>query len=193
MTIALSRTMFSLLFAISVLFEGCTTNDQSDQMLEKTLKNYELHPSHRAVQEVTIQKLQTWIDSGVEDVQVLKECEWKLDKGVFFNTQKNRAYMLLLIQDNLPNAEMDYVYVLYAALERNNWVVYFAGLPNLVFPRAQLNHQPISWVELSKLAKEELRPKYLHADGRVNDEFVDQAYTADLKAKQSKFLTKKSY
>ena len=128
----------------------------------------------------------------IAHVEVLVECPWKLDEAVFFNSRKDRAYLLLLIQDNLQKAELDYVYVIYAALEENKWQIYFAGLPNLVFPRASPAMKPIEMDRLSVLAKAELAKNYLSGDGAIKDQFVDRAYTADLKKKHDKFLRKKN-
>ncbi|MEJ2880521.1 hypothetical protein [Pedobacter sp. GR22-6] len=190
MKITLSRKVYIyFLMLLAFSFVSCSNTDQSAPMLENTLKANEQHPSYQVLQDVVKKQLRSWIADGIEDTQVLTECPWKIDEAVFFNSQKDRAYLLLLIQDDLEGAKLDYVYVMYAALEKKHWNIYFAGLPNLIFPRS--GNQPASWNELSQMARAELSKQYLNPQGQINDQFVNQAYTADLKAKQAKFLTKK--
>ena len=160
-------------------------------MFEEKLTEYQKDPAYAAVQAEASKKLNEWIAAGLEDVQILKECIWKLDDAVFFNSRKDRAYLLLPIQDNLEDAELDYAYVMYAALEDGKWNIYFAGLPNFVFPRERFDNKPISLDKLSELSRAELQKGYMDKNGKVNDAFVDKPYNDDLKAKQAKFLKKK--
>lgn len=169
---------------------GCTNVQSPNKMLEEKLTEYRNDPAYAAVQAKAKEKLNEWIGAGIEDVQILKECTWKVDEMVFFNSRKDRAYLLLPIQDNLEDAELDYVYVMYAALEDGQWNIYFAGLPNMVFPRERFGNKPISLAKLSELSRGELLKSYMDKNGKVNDAFVDKPYNEDLKAKQAKFLKK---
>lgn len=170
---------------------GCQNERNRHDMLEKKLTEYKSMPVYHTVHTAANSALNNWLNDSLTDIEVLKECIWKVDDALLFNTEKNRAYLLLLIQDQLPQAEMDYVYVMYAALEDEKWNIYFAGLPNLVFPRDRFKHQPLSFAQLSKLSRQQLLPSYLNRNGEVNDDFVNDAYTQDLKAKQLKFLQNK--
>jgi hypothetical protein len=88
---------------------------------------------------------------------------------VFFNTKKDKAYLLLLIQNNDRSAELDYVYLMYAARKDGKWNVYFSSLPNYVFPRERFgNNKTISFEQLSKISRNELLKGYLNGSGEIN-------------------------
>lgn len=145
-------------------------------------------PEYKAVQTTAELKLNEWIGKGLEEVQFLRQCKWKLDEAVFFNSERNRCYLLLLIQDDLADAHLDYIYQMYAVKENKVWVIYFAGLPNMVFPRARFGNKPISLGKLSELGCAEMLKGYLDRNGDPKDDFVNKAYTDDLKSKQNRFL-----
>lgn len=179
---------YLLLLLMTMTTIGCARGADKERAFEKMLKAYKQDPAYNAVQAEAKSKLTEWIAAGIRDVQILKECAWKLDDAVFFNSRKDRACLLLPIQDNLKDAELDYVYVMHAAREDGKWHIYFAGLPNLVFQRKDFGNEPITLNKLSQLARAELLKSYLDSDGKVNDAFVDAAYTDDLRAKHEKFL-----
>jgi hypothetical protein len=181
----------SIFIVLLFTLNGCGNANTADVMLEKILQENKNHPHYAAVQQMANRSIQQWIDEGITETKVLKECPWKLDQAVLFNATRDRAYLLLLIQDNLPLAELDYVYVLYAALEEDKWNLYFEGLPNLVFPRPKNSNHPISFSELSAMARTEFSKSYLNSEGKINDPFINRTYTADLKARHLKFLNQK--
>ena len=161
-------------------------------ILENQLNDLKKTTEYKQVQLAANDNLNGWIAADLEDVHLLKECKWKLDEAVFFNTKKDRAYLLLLIQDNLETAELDYAYVMYAALDRSVWKIYFAGLPGYVFPRARFaGNKTVPFQVLSKLSRGELLKGYYDENGDISDSFVNKPYTSALLANHVKFLHKK--
>lgn len=135
----------------------------------------------------------SWLTDKVRGIQFLQTSNWKIDSAVFLNSTKDRGYLLLLNQDKDKEAELDYVQLLYAAKTDGKWVIYLASLPNLVVQRKKVNNGFIaaSLDELSDVGKKEINSRYKNSAGVINDEFVNQEYTADLKKNQADFLAKK--
>lgn len=172
----------------------CSSGQNRTEMFEDQLKEYKLTRPYKEVISSADHYLQQWIDEGVEDVKILKECKWKVDDAVFFNTKKDKCYLLLLMQDNALEAEVDYVYLMYGALEDHHWKIYFSSLPNYVYLRERLNlpkSTPVSMDVLSNLSREEFLKGY-YKSGHIDDSFVNNAYTNALKEKHLKFLNKKN-
>lgn len=182
---------FSYLLLIMILALGCANHQSKKGMLEEKLLEYKLNPAYNVVLNEAKVKLHEWMLAGLEDADFLNECKWKFDDAVLFNSRKDRALLLLLIQDNALHAELDYCYMIYAALYQGKWNIYFAGLPNMVFPRNRFGNKPISFNKLSEIARAEILNSYLYKNGEVNDAFVMGMYNEDLKAKHLKFLNKK--
>ena len=189
----MNNIRYTCLFMALAFMTGCTPKSgkmKFEQQLaaNKTTKDY---------QQVQLQantELRKWLADSLEDVIVLKDCNWKVDEAVFFNSKLTRCYLLLLLQDKDKQAELDYVYQMYAALEDDKWTIYFASFPNMVFPREQVmksKYKPIPLATLSTLAREELLRSYYKPDGTVNDAYIDEAYTPEVKQRQAEFLLKK--
>lgn len=134
-----------------------------------------------------------WLTDKVRGIQFLRTSIWKIDSTVFLNSTKDRGFLLLLNQDKDAAAELDYVQVLYAVKTDDKWVIYMASLPNLVVQRKKANNGfiPASLDELSDVGKKDINARYKNSAGVINDEFVNQEYTADLKKNQADFLAKK--
>lgn len=177
-----------------VFLTACEHKKKENTMFEEQLKELKGTKTYQDVQVSAHSSLNEWLADGLEDVQVLNDCNWKLDDAVFFNSKKDRCYLLLLIQDKDPGAELDYVYVMYGALEHDQWKIYFDALPGLVFPRDRYSkdkNAPISLDTLSKAGREEALRGYYKADGSINDEYVEKVYTEDFRKRHEAFLKKK--
>jgi len=164
-------------------------------MFEDQLQEYKITQPYKEVQDAAAKDLKQWITDDLEEVELLKECTWKVDDAVFFNTKKDKCYLLLLIQDNAKEAEIDYVYQMYAALEEGKWKIYFSSLPNYVYLRERLNlpkNTPVPMETLSRLSRQEMLKGYYQGSGTINDNFVDKTYTPLLKERHIKFLNKKA-
>jgi hypothetical protein len=180
--------------AIALVFIlGCTPKSgkvkfEEQLQANKTTKDYQ------QVQLQANSDLKKWLADSLEQVMMLKDCNWKVDEAIFFNSKRTRCYLLLLLQDKDKQAELDYAYQMYAALESNKWTIYFASFPNMVFPRERVTkskNTPIPLVTLSTLARGELLRSYYKADGSINDTYIDEAYTTEVKQRQAEFLLKK--
>lgn len=182
-----------IFISITGLF-ACVNIDHRRALFDAQLDVFKKNDSYHEVQTSANKSLKKWVAEDLRDIQVLKKCNWKLDDAVFFNSKKDRCYLLLLIQDKDTLAKQDYVYVMYGALENEKWNIYFTGLSTMVFSRDKYSkdeHEPISMAALSLLSREEVLHDYYKANRRINDEYVNKAYTQELKKKQETFLKKK--
>ena len=182
-----------LLTIVLAVTTGCSTEQDKAKMFNDQLKKSKLTQSYKEVLSSARHNLQQWIADGVEEVQILKECKWKVDDAIFFNSKQDRCYLLLLMQDNAPDAEVDYVYLIYGAVENHEWKIYFSSLPNYVYMRERLKlskNSPVPMDILSKLSREELLKGY-YKNGKIDDSFVNKAYTDDIKKRHLKFLNEK--
>jgi hypothetical protein len=187
------RTIY-LLVTILITTTSCLNGQSKAAMFEDQLQEYKVTQAYNEVQEAAAKDLQQWISDNLEEVELLKECTWKVDDAVFFNTKKDRCYLLLLIQDNAKEAEIDYVYQMYAALEDGKWKTYFSALPNYVYLRERLNlpkYTSVPMETLSRLARQEMLKGYYGSNRTIDDNFVDKTYTPFLKKRHVKFLNKK--
>ena len=184
-----------LLIFISITgFAACMNADHTRALFDAQLDVFKKNEIYKEVQSTTHKTLKKWIAEDLEGIRVLKKCNWKVDDAVFFNSKKDKCYLLLLIQDKSTKAELDYVYVMYGALEHAQWVIYFTGLSTMVFPRKEADddqYTPVSLVTLSMLSRDEVLKHYYKANRHINDEYVNKVYTAELKKKQELFLQKK--
>lgn len=181
----------SLLAFVFISTTCCSGGQNRTEMFEEQLTEYKLTRPYKEVISSARHYLDQWIDEGVEEVQILKECKWKVDDAVFFNTKKDRCYLLLLMQDNAQDAEVDYVYLMYGALEDHHWKIYFSSLPNYVYLRERLKlpkSTPVPMDVLSRLSREELLKGYYKSDGNIDNSFVNRVYTNALKSRHLKFL-----
>lgn len=186
---------FYLLLMVFISTTCCSSRQDKNKMFEHQLKEYKVTTPYKEVVAAADNCLKKWISEGVAELQILKECTWKIDDATFFNTKKDRCYLLLLIQDNAWDAEVDYVYLMYGALENNKWKIYFSSLPNYVYLRERLKLTKITPVPmklLSKLSREELLKGYYHSNGDIDNSFVNKAYTTALKERHLKFLKERN-
>jgi hypothetical protein len=180
-----------ILLALLCLYR-CSAEKSKTVLFDQLLTDYKLSPAYADVRNAAMQDLNKWIQADLEEVHILTECRWKLSDDVFFNTKKDRAYLLLLIQDNDKSAELDYVYLMYAAKKDVKWNLYFSSLPGYVFPRKRFgSNKTISFDQLSKISRNELLKGYLDGSGKINDRFVDKAFTPDLLKRHISFLNQK--
>ena len=190
-----SQILIYLLVTVFISTACCSSGQSKTNIFEDQLKEYKVTTAYKEAFAAAGNDLEKWIAEGVAEVQILKECKWKVDDAIFFNTRKDRCYLLLLIQDNAPNAEVDYVYLMYGALEDTKWKIYFSSLPNYVYLRARLKlakSTPVPMKLLSKLSREELLKGYYHRNGDIDNAFVNKAYTTMLKERHLKFLSERN-
>ncbi|MNV53479.1 hypothetical protein D3C71_1456310 [compost metagenome] len=139
------------------------------------------------------QTLTSWLAEGIEGVQFLQASEWKIDDQVFLNSSNDKGYLLLLNQDKDPQAELDYVQVLYAAKEEGKWNIYLESLPNLVIPRKKENGNFVANTldQLAAAGEKEIGRQYKSGNGKINDEFINKEFNEDLKKNHQRFLSRK--
>ncbi|WP_342331178.1 hypothetical protein [Pedobacter sp. FW305-3-2-15-E-R2A2] len=139
------------------------------------------------------QILTSWLAEGIEGVQFLKGSEWKIDEQVFLNSSNDKGYLLLLNQDKDPQAELDYVQVLYASKEDGKWNIYLESLPNLVIPRKKENGSFVANTlsQLAAAGEKEIGRQYKNGNGEINDEFINKEFNEDLKKNHQRFLSRK--
>lgn len=169
---------------------ACTNNTTKKQPTALSVMHQtKTDKTHQKIHALAISKLDLWLSKNLEEVQVLKECNWRLDSMVVLNSTKDRAILLLDIQDKQQQAELDYVYIMYAAKNNLHWQIFFAGLPNIVYERARYAAgKPITLQKLAELSRAHIIASYFNKDGKVIDKRVNKFYTADLTAKNKKFL-----
>ncbi|WP_158799334.1 hypothetical protein [Pedobacter sp. L105] len=188
------KIIVTCLFIIVYIFStGCEHKKNKEVMFEEQLKQLRGNKTYQDVLVTANKSLNKWLADGLEDVLVLNDYNWKVDDAVFFNSKKNRCYLLLIIQDKDLNATLDYIYVMYGALEHGKWTIYFEGLPGLVFPRDRYSknkNAPIPLDTLSKAGREEALRGYYNNNGSINDEYIEKAYTEELRRRHEKFLNK---
>lgn len=189
------RKKYLLIFlSITGLF-ACVNIDHRRALFDAQLDVFKKNDIYHEVQIAANKSLKKWLAEDLRDVQVLKKSNWHLDDAVFFNSRKDKCYLLLLIQDKDTLAKLDYVYLMYGALEHEKWNIYFTGLSTMAFPRDKYSkdeHEPVPMATLSLLSREEVLQNYYKANRRINDEYVNKAYTQELKKKQETFLKKKN-
>jgi hypothetical protein len=182
------------LSVVMILFiSGCMTKEEKFERFQIELKSIKQTKVYAEVQKTANRDLNLWLSAGLEEVEALHNCNWKVDDAVFFNTKKDRCYLLLVMQDKDSSAELDYVNVMYGALINDHWTVYYLSFPNLVYPREYITksrHTPIPMSTLAKLAEETLANGYYNNDGSINDAYIDGAYTPEVVARHKVFLKK---
>lgn len=96
-------------------------------------------------------------------------------------------------QDRDPQAEVDYVQVLYASKEEGKWNIYLESLPNLVIPRKKKNGSFIANTldQLVEAGNKEIHRHYEDGNDKMNDKFISKEFNEDLKKKHQRFLTRK--
>lgn len=188
------KNLFSLVFMPFLMCFGACKKESKKQMYEQQLELLKHTQVYQDVQKSAKASFEEWLKQDLEEVRMLNDCNWKIDEAVFFNTAKNKAYLLLVMQDRAPDAELDYVNMAYAALENGKWGIYFLSLPNMVFPRDRFSKdkfKPIPLSVLSEYSRESILNSYIDRNGKINDAYVESEYTDELKARKAKFLNPK--
>lgn len=160
---------------------------------ETELKTIKQSDVYAQVTQTANKDLNLWLAAGLKEVQALRQCNWKVDDAVFFNSKKDRCHLLLVLQDKDKNAELDYVNMMYGALVNKRWTIYYLSFPNLVFERQYMTKSkqiPIPIPTLAKLAHQTVLNGYYNHDGSINDAYIDEAYTANVVARHKLFLKK---
>lgn len=165
--------------------------------INKNMGSEEMTKVDTAIQEevkTTARKVLTsWLAEGIEGIQFLKDSEWRIDDQVFLNSSNDKGYLLLLNQDKDPQAELDYVQVLYASKEDGKWNIYLESLPNLVIPRKKENGSfvPNTLEQLAAAGEKEMGRQYKNGNGAINDEFINKEFNEQLKKNHQRFLSRK--
>lgn len=143
----------------------------------------------KEVVKAAYQTINLWLDSGVEGVQYLRECNWRIDEKVILNSKGDRGYFIILTQDKVQDAELDYIQVMYAAKESGIWHFYIGSLPSLVIPRQQSGTKfvPATLDYLAEVGEKELDRLYKRRTQRLTDEVINAESLTGLKRKHEKF------
>lgn len=149
--------------------------------------------AQKEVKNAAHQFLTSWLAQGIEGVQFLRSSEWKIDDHVFLNSGKDKGYLLLLNQDKDPQAELDYVQVMYASKEGGKWNIYLESMPNIIIPRKKENgiFVPNTISQLTKAGEKEIGRQYKDSQGNINDEFINKQFNEELKKNHRLFLARK--
>ncbi|MNG75446.1 hypothetical protein D3C87_623980 [compost metagenome] len=183
----LSGTVVLFLFGTAW---SCNNKVKNTEPKEFSKINTELQ---KEVRIAAYQTLRAWLDQGVEGVQFLRSSEWKIGDQIFFNSSNNKGFLLLLNQDKVPQAELDYVQVLYAVKEGEKWHIYLASLPNIIIPRKRENGMFIrnSFGQLAAIGEREIQ-RYLRKGHETNnDKTINNEYNEDLKKNNRLFLSRR--
>lgn len=180
-----------ILIAIATLFLSGLIGSCTEMKTEK--KTQMDTTAQKEVKNAARQTLASWLADGIEGVQFLKESEWKIDEKVLLNSSKNRGCLLLLNQDRDPQAELDYIQILYAGKEDGKWNIYLESMPNLVIPRRKENGRfvPNTISQLAEAGQREIDREYKNGHGKVDDELINRQFNEELKKNHQRFLSRK--
>ena len=141
--------------------------------------------------------LNVWIDKDLKAIQYLKSNLWKVDESVYFNSQKDAAILLVLIQDTTKDVYQDNIQMVYGKIKNGKWHFFIYGMNNLIIERYYTGKKdptiPYSFEELSNLGKRKLiEGGYLKKCGcKINDEWVNAWYSETLEGMHRDFLNNK--
>lgn len=169
---------------------SCNNKVKNNEPKESSNINTELQ---KEVKIAAYRTLSTWLDQGVEGIQFLRSSEWKIGDQIFFNSSNSKGFLLLLNQDKVPQAELDYVQVLYAVKEGEKWHIYLASLPNIIIPRKRENGMFIrnSFGQLAAIGEREIQ-RYLRKGHETDhDKAINNEYNEDLKKNNRLFLSRR--
>jgi len=172
-------------------YTACTNPQQvkTSQKNEKADK-----PLAQEVLQSVNDSLNAWLASGVQGVQFLKSTVWRVDDMVLTNSEMNKGFLLLLTQDKNPDAERDFVQILYVRKQDERWITYLASLPNIAVKRKQIDGKFVAstLTELAEAGHQEINSRYINSSGIPDDHFLDEEYSPELETKQRAFLSKKT-
>lgn len=174
---------------VLILFAGsCKT--QSDQLVcfSRFLKNSESVELFQELRHGLKDTLINWAYvKNYENVQSLKRTNWEIDEAVFINPEKNRAILLLLLQDTaryttVPSVEggaemqkpvsFDDVHLILANKESDGWRYFYQSMESFVIPRSQENItacRPTSFEDLSLAGRRTVLRSYYKNGSCVPD------------------------
>ncbi|MBL3549156.1 hypothetical protein [Chryseobacterium sp. KMC2] len=183
----LSGTVVLFLFATAW---SCNYKIKNKEPKESSDINTEVQ---KEVRIAAYRTLNAWLDQGIEGIQFLQSSEWKIGDRIFLNSSNNKGFLLLLNQDKVPQAELDYVQVLYAVKEGEKWDIYLASLPNIIIPRKKENGMYIrnSFGQLAAVGEREIHRYLRKGDETNNDKGINNEFNEDLKKNNRLFLSKR--
>lgn len=135
--------------------------------------------------------LNHWINKRIAPVSVdLKGRLWKVDSNVFFNKQKNKALLMILIK-NSASKEFDEVKIVSAEDSEEGWKFYYLSLPMISIYRGSGKEGMLSFSQLSERGtKEIINDGYIDRKCNISDEYIESdLWFADwIKEKHNRFL-----
>lgn len=100
--------------------------------------------------------LQSWMDRGLYDVLFLKKQEWEIDSAVFFDKDKSKALLIVLVKVINGYVPVDYTKIIAAEKINNKWRFYYRSYAITDLLRSDNNNKPYTFSQLSKSAREDL-------------------------------------
>ena len=188
--------MIFVLAIIVFLTISCESGRKFQCFQEKN-KNWAKLENYIKVRKHLNDSFQTWINNNIKAVLYYKNTPWKIDESVFFNNDQNAAVLLVLQQDTIKQAKMDFIELVFAKKEVNSWNFYYQGMPSLSAERYYTGKKdpsiPYTFEELSNLGKRKLiEGGYLKKCGcKINDEWVNAWYSETLEGMHRDFLNNK--
>jgi hypothetical protein len=147
------KTFVFLLLASTLLACGQKHTDSAFQAYMNGIQGTKDYTEIRAKLKDTIQ---SWKDRELYELLFFKKVKWAVDDAVFFDKNKEKALLLLIVQPKDSLYPADYVKVIGAEKISGDWEFYYASYATIEYYRNRNGHHPYSFVHLSKSGREEL-------------------------------------
>ena len=145
--------MFS--FAISIF--GCGRAQQL-KCFNEYIEEIKKEKEYTIVKQGLTDTLNAWIERGLYEVQYFKvnKPKWKIDDAVFFNKDKTKCLLLILIQDGDIQSNEDYIKIIGAEKINEKWQYYYVSYVDYIYLRENNNYQVHSFEYLSSNVVQDL-------------------------------------
>jgi hypothetical protein len=187
-------------------FTSCKGQNEQLDCLNLSLQKDELTTVFNELKNGLNDTLNNWIyEKEYKNVQGFKTALWKIDDAIFISPLKNKAILLILEQDTVKfvtepigdgspekivPTRFDYVKMIYANKEKDNWHYYYQSLPSMVVPRdKKINDIPIplTFEELSLVGRRSvLKGYYKRGTCKYDDKFFERWDIKNLKEQHKK-------
>lgn len=174
-------------------------NNSSNEYLhcwERIQKNFQIQKEYIIVQNQLKDTIDNWISVGITDIARYKSTHWKIDKNIYFNSGLDKAILIVLRQDTASIAKMDFVNLVFAKKQNNDWHFYYKSMPSLYASRYYDKLDPTipyTFEELSLIAKKNIFEGgyFKNENCEINDKYINGWYNETLERRHAKFLKKR--
>ncbi len=188
----------NILIILIMLFNlSCKSLEEKLLCLADKNKSWQTKTEYTEVRNNLQGVLQYWVDTGIKAVRRYKVTNWKIDETIFFNSELNRAVILVLRQDTTKEAKMDFIDMIYAKKEGGKWRFFYKSMPSLHADRFYTNKKdpatPYTFEELSVIGKKKIIEGgyFKRATCEINDSYINDWYNQTLEKKHQEFLNDK--